>query len=108
MATMTTYHCGCGRAATTQLQCGWDAAANGGAGGGQYEPLCEEYYSRTEAAAAHEALYAEIVQTVYHGLYVRTVLHGHVRWVGPGGRFLDEDSHHRLLVDPYGIHGECN
>lgn len=103
---MTALICGCGRPATTEIQCGWDHTANGGAGGGVYEPLCEGCYSETDEAAYHRAVYAEIVQDVYHGRYSRTVLHGHGRWTGPAGRFHDDQTHHRLLTDPYGVHGE--
>lgn len=47
--------CLCGREATTEVQSGWDPTANCGAGGGVYEPLCEECY------AGRLETYAELV-----------------------------------------------
>lgn len=95
--------CACGRPATTDIQCGWDPAANNGAGGGVHAPLCEECYSQTDEAAYHREVYAAIVQDVYRGLYTRTNVNGHVRWVGPGGRFFDDEIYWKVLTDPYGV-----
>ena len=36
--------CRCGQPATTEVQVGWFPAANGGAGGGQYDEVCERCY----------------------------------------------------------------
>jgi hypothetical protein len=103
--TMATMNCVCGRSATTEIQIGWDRTANGGAGGGVYEPLCDECYAETPEAAAHRRRYGEIVQAVEAGLYRREICHGHIRWTHRDGQFHDEETHRRLLVDPYGIHG---
>lgn len=101
---MTTEKCSCGNDATTEVQTGWNPNANNGVGGGQYEGVCEECYSQTSEAAYHAAQYAEIVQDVHYGLYVRNVLHGHERWTGPMGRSFNEEIYYQLLTDPYGVH----
>lgn len=47
---MTEPLCGCGAPATTEVQVGWDRHANGGAGGGVYEPVCDTCWPETADA----------------------------------------------------------
>lgn len=96
--------CACGRPATTQIQTGWDATANNGAGGGVYEDVCAGCYNDTPEAATHSANFANIIQDIHLGLYRPTVVHGECRWVGPGGSFFNIEDYQRLLTDPYKIY----
>ena len=93
-----TQKCDCGREAVTEIQIGWNPAANCGAGGGCYEPVCAACYAETDEAKRHARQHAEMLADLRAGRYTRTVLHGHVRWVGPGGRFLDDDTYRRLTT----------
>ena len=48
--------CGCGKPATTEVQCGWDPGVHYGPnhhlnrqGGGQYDEVCDDCYDRLTA-----------------------------------------------------------
>jgi thymidine kinase len=43
--------CACGKEATTEVQTGWNPLSNNGAGGGNYEAVCEECYNEAVTAS---------------------------------------------------------
>lgn len=92
--------CFCGQPATTEVQTGWDYNENRGV----YEKVCEKCYEETPEAKQNRRKFAEMVQDVYNGLYVKTVMSdGSVKFV-KGFYSIREEDYNWLLTDPYGVH----
>lgn len=90
--------CGCGAAAATELQVGWDADLNGGAGGGLYEPLCDRCHAQTPDGLRHAAAYGETVEEIHLGLWLPDP-DGRV-W-RCGVRSMSAEDYERLRDRPY-------